>query len=416
MKFKILISVFFLMITAFFTSYAVTVGLFYGDSAPSELEVLSGDGLANGENILSTDVIVKNENGVLNVYDKGSDNILDSGDVLTLTAGGDIFKLNDSRYRGKLVLSVDGDGIRAVNDVDIDDYVCGVVPKEVSASWGAEVLKAQAVISRTLLYSSFMGKHDGFDVCATTNCQVYGGYDVETKNTNAAVADTKGLILTYNGKPAQTYFSAGNGGYTADSADVWTAALPYLTEHEDPYERWNEIKGLSWYANVTKDEIKAAVQKYGKDIGDIKSVKITAASPAGRVTELTVTGTAGEYKFKKNAAAYALGLRSQFYTLTGGDNAIYSTDGEIGDSVCAVDADGNIKSAGVCVLDSGGISELETSSGVYTFSGKGYGHGVGLSQWGAYEMADRGFAYNEILDFYYPGTVLSSVSDNLQNP
>lgn len=408
MKFKIFTIVFFLMLIMTGGAEAVTVGLYYGNSAPASLAVSSGDGLSCGETALSTDITVKNESGVLNIYDNAGNNILAGGDNLIITAGGNIFKLNNVRYRGKLVLTADGSGIRAVNDVDIDDYVCGVVPKEVSASWNIEALKAQAVISRTLLYSSFMGKHDGFDVCATTNCQVYGGYDVETKNTNAAVEATKGLILTYNGKPAQTYFSAGNGGYTADSSDVWTASLPYLTEREDPYEKWNEIKGLSWYANVTKDEIKAAVQKYGKDIGEIKNVKITAASPAGRVTELTVTGTAGEYKFKKNAAAYALGLRSQFYTLSGG-NSIYTTDGEAATVFYAADADGSVKSAGAYVLDKDGIAKIETVSEVYTFSGRGYGHGVGLSQWGAYEMADKGFTYEKILDFYYPGTVLENV-------
>lgn len=409
MKFKILTSVFFFIMIAALPAYAVTVGLFYGGTAPQTLEIASGDGLVCNDTALSTAVTAKNEDGVINIYETESGNILVSGDVLEIIAGGNIFKLNGSRYRGTLVLSIDGNGIRAVNNVDVDDYVCGVVPKEVSASWNAEALKAQAVISRTLLYSSFMGKHDGFDVCATTNCQVYGGYDVETKNTNAAVADTKGLILKYNGKPAQTYFSAGNGGYTANSADVWTASLPYLTEREDPYEKWNEINGLSWHANLTKDEIKNAVQKYGEDIGDIKSLKITAASAAGRVTELTVTGTAGEYKFTKNAAAYALGLRSQFYTLTGGENPIYSTDGEIGDLLYALDSDGIVKSSDTYVLDTDGITKAETGSAVYTFSGRGYGHGVGLSQWGAYEMADEGFTYAEILDFYYPGTVLETV-------
>lgn len=408
MKIKICAVLFFLALITSFPAYAVTVGLLYGSSAPAELEIASGDGLICGETVLPTDVTVKNESGVINIYDKETGNILMQGDSPEITAGGNIFKLNGVRYRGSIILSADGGGIRAVNNVDIDDYVCGVVPKEVSPSWNPEALKAQAVISRTLLFSSFMGKHDGFDVCATTNCQVYGGYDVETKNTNAAVAATKGLILKYDGKPAQTYFSAGNGGYTADSSDVWTAALPYLTERKDPYEKWNAIKGLSWYSNLTKDEIKVAVQKYGKDIGDIKSVKITGTSPAGRVTELTVTGTLGEHKFKKNAASYALGLRSQFYTLSGGDS-IYTTDGTADGAIYALDSDGSVKAADSYALDTGGAVKLESGSGVYTFSGRGYGHGVGLSQWGAYEMADEGFTYDQILDFYYPGTVLEEI-------
>lgn len=408
MKIKICAALFFLVLITAFPAYAVTVGLMYGSSAPAQLEVASGDGLMCGETALSAAVTVKNENGVINIYDKETGNMLDCGSPLEIKAGGNIFKLNDVRYRGSIILSVDGAGIRAVNNVDVDDYVCGVVPKEVSASWNPEALKAQAVISRTLLYSSFMGKHDGFDVCATANCQVYGGYDVETKNTNAAVEATKGLVVKYNGKPAQTYFSAGNGGYTADSSDVWTAALPYLTERPDPYEKWNEIKGLSWYANVTKDEIKAAVQKYGKDIGEIKNVKVTATSPAGRVTELTVTGTLGEYKFKKNAASYALGLRSQFYTLSGGDS-VHTTDGTADGNIYALDSDGTAKAANSYALDTSGVVKIETGTGVYTFSGRGYGHGVGLSQWGAYEMADEGFTYDKILEFYYPGTVLEKI-------
>ena len=138
-----------------------------------------------------------------------------------------------------------------------------------------EALKAQAVISRTIVYSSLKGKHAnlGFDACATTNCQVYNGYDAEQPSTNDAVDATSGIIVKYNGKAAETLFGASNGGYVEASENVWSAAVPYLTSFKDEYEKPETIKGLVWSVSVTADEIAEAVKKCGADVGYSKGQK-----------------------------------------------------------------------------------------------------------------------------------------------
>ena len=127
-----------------------------------------------------------------------------------------------------------GGDLIVYNLVDIEDYVKGVIPYEMSNSWPIEALKAQAVCART--YAMASRKHSGFDLCTTECCQVYRGVGLANDTTDSAVEQTAGQYLTYNGELCVTYYSSSDGGATENSENVWTAAVGYLKGVIDPYE------------------------------------------------------------------------------------------------------------------------------------------------------------------------------------
>ena len=131
-------------------------------------------------------------------------------------------------------------GLTVINRLLIDEYLYGVVPEEMPASWNIEALKAQAVAARTFaLYDKLDRKHtqEGFDVCVTTDCQVYGGMDSEAATTNKAIDATKGEVIVYLNQPICSVFHAASGGQTDDSINVWNVNVPYLRAVEDKEEK-----------------------------------------------------------------------------------------------------------------------------------------------------------------------------------
>lgn len=405
-KFMILPALAALIMTA--SAEDITVGLFYGGSAKQEVSVMSGDGLAAGGNPLGNSAIAKYDGGMVKIYDESGQNILTEGNEIEVTAGGNILKIDGKRYRGSALLRGNGSGIDVINKVDIEKYLYGVVPKESYASWDIEALKAQAVVARSLVFSSFMNKHvsQGFQLCATTNCQVYGGYDAETEKTNRAVDETAGIVVKYDGKIAQTLYSAGNGGYTESSENVWGGSYPYLQSFKDPYEETDSVKGLTWEVKVTPAEIAEGIAKYGGNVGEVTGMAATKTAPSGRITELTVYGTNGTYTLTNEKTRTFLGLRSQMYTIAGGVNLkALDWDGELlAAGTRVIGADGEISNISMpYIMDVGGVTEV-SGGGEYVLTGRGYGHGVGMSQWGASAMASKGMTFEQILNFYFPGT------------
>jgi hypothetical protein len=166
----------------------------------------------------------------------------DAGRQLDLTSD-DGFAWDGRRYRGTLRLIADQGRVRVVNVLDIEAYLRGVVPAEMQASWPAEALKAQAVAARTytLLH---LDANRVYDVCATIDCQVYRGREVEHPASDAAIAATAGEVLTYGGVFARTYYHADSGGVIASSAEVWGSEIPYLQAFQDvssggPHASWS---------------------------------------------------------------------------------------------------------------------------------------------------------------------------------
>jgi stage II sporulation protein D len=268
-------------------------------------------------------------------------------------------------YRGFLNVIKSKNGFTVVNILPVEDYLKGVVPRESSAGWPAESLKAQAVISRTYTYAN-LNKHnnEGFDMCAQTHCQVYGGAGDEVLSSNKAVVGTKGEVVTYGGKLAQTVFHANCGGHTEDPKYVWnwtTVTPPYLKGVKcaycagAPHSKWENSL-----------EEKFIMKKLaGYRVGNIKSIKVKGVTPAGSAIDIEVLHSNGNLTF--NAYKFRLAVDSW---------QIKSTTFE----------------------------SIEKKGSRFVFKGRGWGHKVGLCQWGAKGMADAGKSYKKILKYYYPGT------------
>lgn len=321
-----------------------------------------------------------------------------------------------TRYRGALeVRRFDGSDMTVINVVNIEDYLYGVVPYEIGSGSHMEALKAQAVAARTYTVNNLSKyKRLDFNLCATVSSQVYKGIVGETSPTNKAVDETRGKILTYNGKPAATFYFSSSGGYTEDVKNVWGSdSYPYLKSVEDKYESgksWNYI----WKVSYSAQKIKEILIGRGFDIGDISGIYITKKSEAGRAVELIVKGTKGERVYKNSGTRDFLSLNSQWFDITtdidckalnNTNNIVYIQPG--GKKVMSGSGIKEVSPSlvGVKILGAGNVIKSVNSTPVtYTFSGRGWGHGIGMSQEGAKGMALAGFKYEEILTHYFPGT------------
>lgn len=280
---------------------------------------------------------------------------------------GSTVEIAGKTYRGGVLLRAQSGGVQAINVVDMDDYVRGVVASEMPASWPAGALAAQAIIARTYV-AARINPAQPYDTCATESCQVYGGVAAEKPSTDAAVKATAGQVVAYAGKAASTYFSSDSGGYTASAAEVWGMnSLPYLPAQADPFSLGGPRS--QWSLQVPKAQVQNVAARYGARVGPLTSVVVSKMSDSGRPQEITFTGAKGTFK------------------LTGAE-------------------------AGGFIRALGAGSSRATLSGInpLVVSGTGQGHGVGLSQYGALGMARKGYDHLHILGFYYPGTVLSALA------
>lgn len=337
------------------------------------------------------------------------------------------------RYRGGFRYQRIGGGeLTVVNIVSLGDYVKGVVPYEVSSSWPLEALKAQAVCART--YALFnLNKHraHGCDVCTSVDCQVYQGTNQEAASTVAAVEETAGITLKYDGKYIDAVFSSSDGGATESAKNVWGTDHAYLQGVVDPYEAdvAGQISNYSWTRSMTGAELQAKLIANGRSgCGVIKQVSVNKTE-MGNVYSMTFTDVNGKNwtVYRGNCRTY-FGFRSQRFDLAdapvsdGGGSGVYVNGEQTGSTagLYAIDGSGAmgqlgaspyiITASGTQMLGGGSSgTESSTSSGtngVFTFRGSGWGHNVGMSQWGAYAMAKRGFTYTEILTFYYTGVTV----------
>lgn len=325
-------------------------------------------------------------------------------------------KVNNSAYRGEIeVRRYSESDLTVINILPFEEYLYGVVPCEIESNSHAEALKAQAVAARTYALNS-MGEHDhlGFDLCNTVWCQVYKGYDYEKASTNKAVDDTKGKKITYNGKLAQVFYFSSSGGMTESVENVFSASIPYLVSVEDKYESGTSWK-YNWESTFTAEDIKKAMQSQNYNLGDILSVTITKFTPAGRALEVVVKGTKGEKTFSKESTRWMLSnLYSRMYTITTDADAYMkgndqdTVKAQLGDKkVITSKGIKSVKATNNKITVIGADDVKKSVPAVptrYTFTGKGNGHAVGMSQEGAKGMANAGFNYVEILQHYFQGT------------
>lgn len=325
-------------------------------------------------------------------------------------------KVNGKPYRGDIeVRRLPDSDMTVINILPLKQYLYGVVPCETEGNSHPEALKAQAVAARTYALGS-LGKHAGkfFDLCATASCQVYKGYSAELPATNKAVDDTMDKRIKYNGSLARVYYFSSSGGRTEDAKNVWGGDYPYLKSVDDGYEAGNSWN-YNWNVTYTASRIREVFLGRNIDLGSILSVSVTKRSEAGRVTELVIKGSKDQRVYTKwNSATALSSLSSQWYSIMTDSDVVLAGAGlintrtQLGDKkVMTMDGLKTIKAldAGLTVIGANGLKKTVPSIPTwYKFTGKGWGHAVGMSQEGAKGMAKAGFTYEQILAHYFPGT------------
>jgi len=271
--------------------------------------------------------------------------------------------VNGRWYRSRLSIRAENGRLLVVNHVDLEQYLYGVLPREVYASWPKAVLQAQAVTARTYaLYHMVVRQDCDYDVLSTTSSQAYGGLEREHPATNSAVDATRGVVLFNAGELVLGLYHANSGGVLEAVEDVWGARIPYLRRIVDTPSlsgRWTR-----WSCVVSEADMIERFRLYGIALEVLDSMNVLKRSGTGRVQQVE--------------------LRSR------GTAVLLS-----GNSLRLIVGPSTLKSTRFVV---------DHDDGTFRFRGTGYGHGVGMSQWGACALANGGADYRAILLFYYPGT------------
>ena len=502
-----------------------------GEATGYTIGTMNGTNFTGVQSVSATQLTIRLVDSAFQVSDTATGAVLYTSaagaDHIAIRPNSDLTWFKGYKWHGDFVYRpASGSNITVINYVGLEDYVKGVLPYEIDPGWPIEAQQAQGVCARSFALGT--SKHNEYyELCNTTNCQVYLGANKATAASDAAVDATRGQYLTYNGDLVVGYFFSSDGGATEDAANVWGGDYPYLQGKEDPYETYDS----SWSVTLTKEEIRQKLLSAGYSIGTVANVEVTKRTDTDNVNEVTVTDTDGKtVTIQRDACRTVFGLDSIRYTITpniakstaavpvqteakatslrvvpsthnvtvdgksvdpqgyniGGENyyklrdiayiltgtdsqfnvtweaetgrilittgqAYQTVGGEMTSSVSAtiksfVDSDavivingrtvsltgyringnnyfrvrdlGNALDFGVdydeattTVLITSGDSAQDpeqpsqqiTNAASYTFTGSGWGHSVGMSQWGAYGMAQQGFDYEDILKFYFTG-------------
>lgn len=336
-----------------------------------------------------------------------------------------VFAINMGKrsYRGRIEIGRYGgrSTVTAVNVVGLEEYLYGVVPCEMPASWSMEALKAQAVCARSyaLTKAGYRAGTDitrGFRMEDTIQSQVYGGLDFEHSRSTAAVNATKGKTLCYENRMVAGYYFSASGGHTENIEDVWGVSVPYLQGVPDLYE--SEPSKKPWTVTLKKTELERLLQAEGKDVGTVRKVVQEITTSSGRVTSLRIIGSNKTVSLATSDLRNVLELPSTKFKVV---------NGETTSDTVMIQGDGALKEAPISecyvISDTGDVEKVvadkqyvviseDNLTGFGTdlpdedevlFVGMGHGHGVGLSQSGANGMGNHGFSYEEILEHYFTG-------------
>lgn len=444
MKNKILICFLFLfaMVTSCCRAEATTIKVGVG------LNLTSG-GLSSRATMSVTDRKGTKLSSKGMVFSVSGNSILVSGKTLTspveVRSSSPI--IYDKRpYLGSFQVISAGGRLFFVNVLDVESYLRGVLKMEVNPSWPMESLKAQAIISRTYALNQ-IGRHaaNGFDVCSTQHCQVYRGINAHDPTIDKAISATKNKVLNYHGKLAKTFFHSDSGGATAAARDVWGGDIPYLLSVSDPIP--SSSPHSRWTTSLTGSQIGTALAKSVQNIGTVTSISIISRDSSGRVLDMEVIGTRGRVRIRGHKFREALGsslVKSTNFTLRGpgGHTVLPTPSSSPSRPSIPVGAELSPEEDRILMIltKQGAFSSEElilmltdpskrrhflqkaqgkvipvpkaptrtetsfTSSNTFNLEGKGWGHGVGLSQWGAKALASSGWTAEKILVHYYPGT------------
>lgn len=286
-----------------------------------------------------------------------------------ITSPNGTVSMGGRKYRGYFVVrATEGGLINAINHVGLEDYLLGVVPSEMPVDWPLEALKAQAVAARTYaLYRRAESSEEDYDMMSDVNDQVYRGTERENERTDKAVRQTAGMILTYKNSIVRALYHSTSGGRTENGEAVFQGAdLPYLKSVWCRFDRKSPY--YVWRYSVRFSELQAALSRYGIRTGKISGVSLRSRTRTSRIKELNIHTASGRIVINATEFRKAVGtkkIRSTRFTLRRHGPRI-------------------------------------------TFKGIGYGHGVGMCQWGARGMAEKKHDFRQILLFYYRGAKITS--------
>jgi stage II sporulation protein D len=279
-------------------------------------------------------------------------------------------RFNGREYVAMLDLTRNGSGLAVVNELPLEDYLAGVLRAEAGERWPVEALRAQAIVARTYAaYHRMIGAGKAYHIVASTAHQQYVGRVTPPSPIWDAVRETAGQVLLWEGELFPAFYHTESGGYTEDPRTVFaTPNMPALRPVVCPFSAGSPH--FYWTLDVKLTDLADALRRNGIDVGAVTAVEVAERTPSLRATFVTARGTRGAVRIRGNDFRRILG---------------YDT----------------LKSTLFAVAVEGGTAH---------FAGRGYGHGVGLCQWGARGMAEQGYTAQKILEFYYPGATLGTLS------
>ncbi|MCH4888313.1 SpoIID/LytB domain-containing protein [Acidaminobacter sp. JC074] len=319
----------------------------------------------------------------------------------------------DMPYRGGFgAKRLSTNDVSVINYVYMDEYLYGVVPREMDKSWPIEALKAQAIVARNFAVANFNKfSHYGFNLDNTTLSQVYGGYKYEGPVSNQAVDETSGLVLKYEDTLVNAFYHSNSGGYTENSENVFSSPQDYTKGIYDPFSLG--APNDSWTLEYSKSFIENTLKSKGYNLGSLKNFFISEYTDNNRVYEATFVGSNETVLLPKQDIRKVFGYNEMKSTLIKvvPDNAIVVTDGQSfqeksPSNLTVISGDGKTYTldSNINVFSGKSTSQVTSQATSYTIHGKGWGHGLGMSQWGAKNMAEQGLNFEDILTFYYTGT------------
>lgn len=373
--------------------YSWWLPLFLWIAAPTpaqtslELRVAIEDGVQQVKVGSSTKAVVRDAGGrplgeiaAMNAFvanSKAGKVVLDrwnAGQIWVEPTGGGYVFIGDRWYRGRALIVPTDKGVTAVNYVDLEQYLASVLGAEMNGNWPQEALKAQAVAARSYaLYQRQRAAKRVFDLGDTAGWQVYRGIADESIGTQTAVNATAGQVLINGGRIIEAVFHSSAGGCTENVEDVWTQPLPYLRSVRESFVEKSPV--AQWAESFSQEELSQRIT----GVGTIRSLQPEKLTQCGRIISMRVEGDAGSRTISGDTLRSALGLRSTLF--------------EVVPQTASISAKGKNQSPPL----------------LFQVNGRGFGHGLGLSQWGAYNLATQGVNYQQILLFYYTNTQLAKI-------
>lgn len=336
------------------------------------------------------------------------DNKFKEGIIFEIKSINNYLKVNNRNYRGYIYIYKNFNNFYIINKLNIEDYLKGVVPSEMPESFKYEALKAQAVASRSYVLSRIKEKNI-YDVTSTPDTQAYLGMDKENEKTNRAVSETEGEVITYDGKIIEAVYHSTSGGHTENNENVWNSIpYPYLRGVESPYE--DKSPHYNWSKSFTNYKVQRVIKKYIfdnnlSDIGEVLSLEIIKKGVSPRVVDIKIIGMYDELILKGTTFQSIFGLKSTWFDFEFKSYSSFS----ITSFLTMIEIIPLFKSSFESIVtkftpyENVVFDARKKRWDIVIFTGKGWGHGVGMSQWGAQGLSENGYNYIDIIKHYYTG-------------